>query len=83
MANTGTGGRRRADFVLPDDVIEFLKTSLDGNFGAKPKDLTATLIEEFEDLYPEIMNSDNASKIRTKIGSVKSKMKSDAKKSIL
>lgn len=46
--NTGTGGRCRADFVLPDDVTEFLKTSLYGNINAKPKDLTATLIEGVE-----------------------------------
>ena len=67
MANTGTGGRRRADFVLPDDVTEFLKTGLYGIIDAKPKDLTATLIEEVEDQYLEIMNSENASKTIPKL----------------
>lgn len=47
--STGTGGRRRADFVLPDDVTAFLKRNMHGNINAKPKNpLSATLIEEFE-----------------------------------
>lgn len=40
--STGTGGRCRADFVLPDDVTEFLKRKMHGNINP-----SAIAIEKF------------------------------------
>lgn len=42
---TGTGGRCRADFDLPNEVTEFLKRNMHGNINVKPKDLAAEAME--------------------------------------
>lgn len=81
--STGKGGRCRAYFVLTDNATEFLKRNMHGKINDKAKDLATRAIKEFEDLYLEIMNLDNAKKFCSKNSASKSKIKSDAKKSIL